>query len=64
MRAELPLRAPRTQLGQASVEFALVAAVLVAAMLLPWFGGLSPAEWLLGAIVAAARDYPAWLAVL
>jgi hypothetical protein len=46
------------------VEFALVAAVLVAAMLLPWFGGLSPAEWLLGAIVAAARDYPAWLAIL
>ena len=64
MRAELLLRAPCTQLGQASVEFALVAAVLVAAMLLPWFGGLSPAEWLLGAIVAAARDYPAWLAIL
>jgi hypothetical protein len=52
------------QLGQASVEFALVAAFLVAAMLLPWSGGLSPAEWLLGAIVAAARDYPAWLAIL
>jgi hypothetical protein len=46
------------------VEFALVAAVLVAAMLLPWPGGLSPAEWLLGAIVSAARDYPAWLAIL
>jgi hypothetical protein len=46
------------------VEFALVAAVLVAAMLLPWPEGLSPAEWLLGAIVAAARDYPAWLAIL
>ena len=64
MRADFPHRAPRRQLGQASVEFALVAAVLVAAMLLPWARGLSPAEWLLGAIVAAARYYPAWLAIL
>ena len=64
MRADFPHRAPCRQLGQASVEFALVAAVLVAAMLLPWAGGFSPAEWLLGAIVAAARDYPAWLAIL
>ncbi len=64
MRADFPHRAPCRQFGQASVEFALLAAVLVAAMLLPWSGGLSPAEWLLGAIVAAARDYPAWLAIL
>jgi hypothetical protein len=64
MRADLRHAAHRMQLGQASVEFALVAAFLVAAMLLPWSGGLSPAEWLLGAIVAAARDYPAWLAIL
>jgi hypothetical protein len=52
------------QLGQASVEFALVSASLAAALLLPWAGGLSPAEWLLGAIVEAARDFPAWLAIL
>ena len=64
MCAELRYRGSRRQLGQASVEFALVAAVLVAAMLLPWPEGLSPAEWLLVAIVAAARDYPAWLAIL
>jgi len=64
MCAELRQRAPRRQLGQASVEFALVAAVLIAAMLLPWPGGMSPAEWLLGAIVAAARDFPAWIAIL
>jgi len=64
MCAEFRHRGSRRQLGQASVEFALVAAVLVAAMLLPWPGGLSPAEWLLGAIVSAARDYPAWLAIL
>jgi hypothetical protein len=52
------------QLGQASVEFALVSASLAAALLLPWAGGLSPAEWLLGAIVEAAGDFPAWLAIL
>ncbi len=64
MRADHLYAAPRMQLGQASVEFALVSASLAAALLLPWAGGLPPAEWLLGAIVEAARDFPAWLAIL
>lgn len=64
MRADFLHAKPRMQLGQASVEFALVSASLAAALLLPWARGLSPAEWLLGAIVAAARDFPSWLAIL
>ena len=54
---------PRAR-GQASVEFALVTVSLAAALLLPWVGGSSPAGWLLGAVVAAARSFPAWLAVI
>ena len=50
--------------GQATVEFVLLAAVLCAALLIPWADGLSPAEWLLGAIVAAARGFTGWLAVI
>lgn len=50
--------------GQASVEFIVIAAMLVAALCLPWADGLSPAEWLLGAVVEAAAAIPAWLAVL
>ena len=38
----------RGQVGQASVEFVVIAASLVAALCLPWLDGLSPAEWLLG----------------
>ena len=50
--------------GQASVEFALLTAMLCAALLIPWAGGLSPAEWLLGAVVASAQVFPQWLAIL
>jgi hypothetical protein len=46
------------------VEFVLLATVLCAALLMPWAGGLSPAEWLLGAVVAAARGFTSWLAVI
>ena len=42
----------------------LIAASLVAALCLPWLDGLSPAEWLLGAVVEAAVAVPAWLAVV
>jgi hypothetical protein len=52
------------QSGQAGVEFTVVAVALVAALCLPWADGLSPAEWLLGAVVEAAAALPAWLAVL
>lgn len=52
------------QAGQASVEFVVVAASLVAALCLPWSDGMSPAEWLLGAVVEAATSVPAWLAVV
>lgn len=52
------------QRGQATVEFVLLATVLCAALLIPWPGGLSPAEWLLGAIVAAAQGVTGWMAVL
>jgi hypothetical protein len=52
------------QRGQVTVEFVLLATVLCAALLIPWAGGLSPAEWLLGAIVAAAHAFTGWLAVL
>ena len=52
------------QAGQASVEFVVIATSLVAALCLPWLDGLSPAEWLLGAVVEAAVAVPAWLAVV
>ena len=52
------------QRGQASVEFVVIATSLVAALCLPWLDGLSPAEWLLGAVVEAATALPAWLAVV
>ena len=52
------------QSGQAGVEFTVVAGALVVALLLPWAGGISPAEWLLGAVGEAAAAVPAWLAVL
>lgn len=52
------------QSGQAGVEFTVVASALVAALCLPWTGGISPAEWLLGAVLEAAATVPAWLAVL
>jgi len=52
------------QAGQASVEFVVISASLVAALCLPWMDGLSPAEWLLGAMVEAAAAIPAWLAVI
>ena len=54
----------RGQVGQASLEFVVVAASLVAALCLPWLDGLSPAEWLLGAVIEAAVAVPAWLAVV
>lgn len=54
----------RATVGQASVEFVVITTALVAALCLPWVDGLSPAEWLLGAIVAAAEAVPAWLAVV
>ena len=50
--------------GQASVEFVVIATSLVAALCLPWMDGLSPAEWLLGAVIEAAAAIPAWLAVV
>lgn len=50
--------------GQTSVEFALIAALLVAALCLPWADGLSPAEWLLGAVLDAARTTASWVAVV
>lgn len=52
------------QAGQASVEFVVIAMALSAALCLPWMDGLSPAEWLLGAMVEAAAAIPAWLAVV
>ena len=52
------------QRGQASVEFVVIATSLVAALCLPWLDGLSPAEWLLGAVVEAAAALPAWLSVI
>ena len=52
------------QSGQAGVEFTVVASALVAALCLPWLDGLSPAEWLLGAVIEAAVAVPAWLAVV
>lgn len=55
---------PRHHNGQASVEFAAVSALIAAALCLPWAAELSPAEWLLGAIVEAAAAVPAWLAVV
>lgn len=54
----------RGQVGQASVEFVVIAASLVAALCLPWLDGLSPAEWLLGAVIEAVVAVPAWLAVV
>jgi hypothetical protein len=54
----------RGQAGQASVEFVVIAASLGAALCLPWLDGLSPAEWLLGAVIEAAVAVPAWLAVV
>jgi hypothetical protein len=50
--------------GQASVEFVVIATSLVAALCLPWLDGLSPAEWLLGAVIEASVAIPAWLAVV
>jgi hypothetical protein len=47
--------------GQATLEFAVIAAALAAALFMPWADGLSPAEWLLGAVAAAASSVPAWL---
>lgn len=55
---------PMRQRGQASVEFVVIASSLVAALCLPWAGGLSPAEWLLGVFVDAAAAMPMWLAAL
>lgn len=64
MRRERPSSVGCHARGQASVEFALLTAMLCAALLIPWAGGLSPAEWLLGAVVASARAFPQWLAIL
>lgn len=59
------MRAERgAQTGQASVEFVVIATALAAALLLPWADGLSPAEWLLGAVLDAAASAPTWLAVV
>jgi hypothetical protein len=57
-------RMPPHQRGQATVEHVLLATLLFAALSVPWPGGLSAAEWLLGAVVAAAEAFTAWLAII
>ena len=54
----------RLVMGQVTVEFVLLAATLCAALFIPWPGGLSAAEWLLNAVIAAARAFPVWLAFI
>ena len=57
-------RAGRAQSGQATTEFVLLATLLVAAMLLPWPGGASPARLLLASFVGAMRSFSFWIAVI
>jgi hypothetical protein len=52
------------QRGQAATEVAVVAAVLAAALLLPWLEGESPAALLLGTLLALARSFESWLYLL
>lgn len=63
MRTEGRARAPRGATGQASVEFVIVASVLVVALSIP-IDGRSAAGWLLDALEGAARGFAAWLAVV
>ena len=55
---------PMWQRGQASTEFVVIASSLVAALCLPWAGGLSPVEWLLGVVIDGSTAMPLWVAVL
>ena len=49
--------------GQASVEFVIVASVLVVALAIP-VDGRSAASWLIDALEGAARGFAVWLAVV
>ena len=57
--ARHPRRVP--QYGQATVEFTIVAAVVVAALCLPWAGGEAPAARLLRALTASLRSFEYWI---
>jgi hypothetical protein len=50
--------------GQAMTEFLVVALVLCAALLLPWFGGESPAALLFGAFAGISRNFVHFLALV
>jgi hypothetical protein len=52
------------QSGQAMTEMLVVSGALVAALLLPWLDGESPASWLLGALVGMSRSFQRWLFLL
>ena len=57
-------RALRAQSGQVMPEFLLLATLLVAALLLPWPGGESPARLLLASFVGAMRSFSFWIAII
>ena len=52
------------QTGQAMTETLLATLAIAAALLLPWFGGESPAALLLGALVGVSRSFQTWLFLL
>lgn len=51
----------RHQRGQALAEYALVAAIVAAALCLPWAGGEAPAARLLAALSGALRSFEYWV---
>lgn len=51
----------RRQRGQAATEYVLVAAIVAAALCLPWAGGEAPAVRLLAALAAALRSFDFWV---
>lgn len=55
---------PRRYRGQAMLEYLLLCAVLLLALVAPWLGNRSPAQQLLDAIVHRIHVFIWWLAVI
>ncbi|MCE2714949.1 MAG: hypothetical protein LW820_06745 [Acidibacter sp.] len=55
---------PKRYRGQAMLEYSLLCAVLLLALVAPWSGNPSPAQQLLDAIVHRIHVFIWWLAVI
>lgn len=54
----------RREKGQVMSEFLLIGACLLAALLLPWMEGQSPAQRLLVAVIDAINAFAFWMAFI